>query len=360
MFTLLSLQKPRIKTVSNGDSSVKDDGELQAAMHFLTRDPLFDSEKPYSMRYPPQGDLPQSNIKREKHLLEIHNMRQRLDDLKFEQCGFGMMNMDSDMSYDDFNDGSKITSVYLQEIGEAMKRTLNAKHVYVIDYAVRRRHSEFPISTGKNYKYDQPTAMAHIDFTCDEGRRMLQVLYGDDADKVIQGRWQIIKYLSTVYDIEIDTENSSLQPNSAWRPLRGPLNDWPLGLCDAQSVDFANDTMAGDIVFRDWATENMQVRYNPMQKWYYLPDHIPSEVLIFKSADSEGDGANGELEIFNQHYLRIRYALTSKVCPHAGFFNPQVRKHELPRESIDCRAFVLYADLDEYPPEVGNLFQGHM
>ena len=63
--------------------------------------------------------------------------------------------------------------------------------------------------------------------------------------------------------------------------------DWPLAVCDAETVDFENDTMAGDVVDRDAVFENTQVHYNPQQKWYYLANQIPSELLIFKNADSE-------------------------------------------------------------------------
>ena len=87
-------------------------------------------------------------------------------------------------------------------------------------------------------------------------------------------RSPIVKYSGLIHD-------------SAWRPLRGPLNDWPLGLCDASSVDFEKDTMPGDIVYRNWSTENLQVHYHEDQRWYYLPEQMPSEVLIFKSAESD-------------------------------------------------------------------------
>jgi len=49
--------------------------------------------------------------------------------------------------------------------------------------------------------------------------------------------------------------------------------------------------------------------------------------------------------------------LTEKASPHAAFYNPKVAPDELPRESIDCRAFVFYIDLPEYPPVVEDFFQ---
>lgn len=76
-------------------------------------------------------------------------------------------------------------------------------------------------------------------------------------------------------------------PCSVWHPLQGPLVDWPLAVCDASTVDFASDTIAGDVVDREAVFENTQVHFNPAQKWYYLPNQLPSELLVFKNADSE-------------------------------------------------------------------------
>lgn len=52
--------------------------------------------------------------------------------------------------------------------------------------------------------------------------------------------------------------------------------------------------MAGDLVYEDFAVENLQVLHNPKQRWYYLPDQEVSEALIFKSADSAHCDAPGK------------------------------------------------------------------
>jgi hypothetical protein len=65
-----------------------------------------------------------------------------------------------------------------------------------------------------------------------------------------------------------------------------------MAICDADTVEFELDTMAGDIVDRDAVFENTQVHFNPHQKWYYLSNQLPSELLIFKNADGDiGHGA---------------------------------------------------------------------
>lgn len=92
--------------------------------------------------------------------------------------------------------------------------------------------------------------------------------------------------------------------------------DWPLAICDAETVDFENDTMAGDVVDRDAVFENTQVHYNPQQKWFYLANQIPSELLIFKNADSESKfGASP-----GKHIPLRFYVLTIKGRRSSCFF----------------------------------------
>lgn len=81
--------------------------------------------------------------------------------------------------------------------------------------------------------------------------------------------------------------------HSVWKPLRGPLRDWPLALCDAASVQ-ANDLTPADVVFDTKVTENMQVHHDAAQKWYYLEDQDPSELLVFRQADSHHTGRVGK------------------------------------------------------------------
>ncbi|KAM7183027.1 hypothetical protein V8F33_013855 [Rhypophila sp. PSN 637] len=290
---------------------------IEGHVHFLARSPIYELEKPYSLRFPPVSGLPQSNIDRENHALLFRNMRD-LEGLSLERNGFDVLGFRGcSMGYADFEDDVKVRDVYLREVCLALKARLGATRVIAVDFVIRRRHPTFPVSTGRDYDHDQPTAMAHVDFTLDEGTRMLSSLFGTRADKVTRHGWQVI---------------------NAWKPLRGPINDWPLGICDASTVDHEHDTVPSDIVYEGWVTENMQVHYNPDQTWYYLPDHTIDEVLIFKSAESDPG--------------------KSQATPHSGFHNPHADENEVPRESIDARFLVLYAPADDYPPVVGGIFPG--
>ncbi|CCC14295.1 hypothetical protein SMACR_08858 [Sordaria macrospora] len=290
---------------------------VMSTMWYLERSPLYDTEKPYSMRYNPDDGVPQSNFQKIRCPVKVKSMREPgAGPFRLDECGFQLIQLHSSLEPDDFWDQERVQSVYIQEVKEALKKELGAKYVHVLDYALRKRHESFPISTGEEYEYDQPTALAHIDFTRDEGERITKVLFGDRAGEVLKGRWQAV---------------------NIWKPIRGPLNDWPLGLCDGRTLDFEKDTVSSDVVFDDFVTENLQIYPNPASEWYYLPDHNTWEALIFKSGDSDPSAA-------------------VPGCCHSGFFNPKSDKSEL-RQSLDCRCFVYYADLDEYPPIVADVTQ---
>lgn len=87
---------------------------------------------------------------------------------------------------------------------------------------------------------------------------------------------------------------------SVWHPIRGPCVDWPLAVCDAATVDFDKDTMASDFVDLWGYSENVQVHHSEAQRWYYLENQMPNELLVFKSADSE-EGKPGVLP--GTHFL---------------------------------------------------------
>lgn len=74
--------------------------------------------------------------------------------------------------------------------------------------------------------------------------------------------------------------------NSVWRTIRGPNTDWPLALCDYETLDVGNDIEFIDFVGRDSTTEGIELFYNPNQKWYFLDRQMPEEVFVFCNTDS--------------------------------------------------------------------------
>jgi hypothetical protein len=105
-------------------------------INFLIRSPLYDTVKPYTLRYQPSDDFPQTNVERTLHEITFHDMRQQ-QGLSYEKDGFMLASMESCMKYEDYDDVEKVEKVHQKEIVEMARKSLGAMHVEVLDYVVR-------------------------------------------------------------------------------------------------------------------------------------------------------------------------------------------------------------------------------
>ena len=137
-----------------------------SSIHFLEKSPVFLEEKPYAFRFDLDDDsIPQTNMTmKEVEGIAIVNMRGAEDAFTLEKTGFEVIELQSKLAYEDFDDETKIP-VYLRELEELLQRRLGAKQVFVFRHGLRKRHPEFPVSTGRGYQFDQPTSVAHVDTT---------------------------------------------------------------------------------------------------------------------------------------------------------------------------------------------------
>jgi hypothetical protein len=117
------------------------------------------------------------------------------------------------------------------------------------------------------------------------------------------------------------------------------VTDWPLAVCDAQTVDAQKDLIDTDIVTRKSFTEGSQVYHSESFKWYYLNNQLASEVVLFRQTDTDPHFATG-MSCLTFVFSASVYILPG--VPHAGFKNPKSQATERPRESVEARAFVYY------------------
>lgn len=81
---------------------------------------------------------------------------------------------------------------------------------------------------------------------------------------------------------------------SLWKPIRGPLTDYPLTLCDRRMIDYKTQTTEMDIVTQHFVNENMRIYYHEAHRWYYWKDLKEDEVLVFVQADSDAPDQAGK------------------------------------------------------------------
>jgi hypothetical protein len=161
--------------------------DVQASIHFLRRNARFAQEKPYILRYlPDTPELLVNNIEFDNvAAVTILDLRPRLESINFDSSGIAVTKIDIGMTYEDFSNAAKIEFEYLPQLKQHIRQFLGAKSVTIIPHIVgtagpselmgppelevtmalfkiRKRHPNFPVSTGIQYDYEQPTNIAHV------------------------------------------------------------------------------------------------------------------------------------------------------------------------------------------------------
>ncbi|KAL3472619.1 hypothetical protein BJX99DRAFT_213377 [Aspergillus californicus] len=239
---------------------------------FARRDnAVLETEKAYVLDYIAGPDIPPTNIEVETvDNISVQDFRK--NPLSLEKHGITVMQLVTSMQYSDFADDQKVQTSFLEEAKVCLKDLLQARDVYVIDYEIRRRHETFPKSTGVPYDAAQPIVVAHGDFTPRDASQRLKDLFGKDAEAKAERPFQFF---------------------NLWKPLRGPVRDWPLALCDPVTVDPKRDILHVDNVCTDRIGEVFNLHHNPGQRWYYLSNQRESEAWVFNGYDSRKDGQYG-------------------------------------------------------------------
>ncbi|KAL8811597.1 MAG: hypothetical protein Q9223_007499 [Gallowayella weberi] len=300
---------------------------VETSMHFLRRDELYNSEKPYQLKYAAAEGVPISNFRLEKkEPIKINSLRGYKKEFSFDKNGFTVMKIDEDIPYNDFSDGAGIRR-YLDVVAAGLQNLLGADKVQVYQYVVRpgpRRPSveDMTLTILRFVNVIQPfQSRKKVKGTSSASHRqslILVCIHCSDASKLPaqRERVRLIQSQDTTREQamftfqEVNGDAATLSPNLRY-----------------QVVNVQTDQLvAADAVFKSKVTENLQVHYDAGHRWYYLEDQKPSELLVFRQADSHPAGRVG--------------------VPHTSFLNPKASGDEQPRESIEVRALVSYGSVD--------------
>lgn len=109
---------------------------IHTTTHFLKRDPLYDTTKPYSLRFDAPEGFPRANIKLDERAIAVHDVRQTgIPD--FEKDGCTIIPFKAETSYKDFDDEEIVQRVFLKQVSNHLKKLLKAQHVQVFEHTVR-------------------------------------------------------------------------------------------------------------------------------------------------------------------------------------------------------------------------------
>ena len=244
---------------------------------------------------PPQGTgVPRRVGNYRPFRVRIHDARPVADALSLDREGFQLVRQPTAVA--DFYDEAEVRGRYFDEVEALVRRVTGAAKVVVFDHTIRV--AERAVERGLR----APVASVHNDYTETSGpQRVRDLLEAPEAGARLAHRF-------AEYNV--------------WRPIRGPVRMWPLGLVDAATIAPA-DLAVCDLVYSDRTGEIYQGVFNPAHRWYYVPDMERDEAVLIKCYDSARDG-------------RARFSL------HAAFEDPTSPSDAPPRESIEVRTLAFF------------------
>jgi hypothetical protein len=267
---------------------------VEAKLNYLAPMP----EKPFNYTYDPPPGVPRTNAVYDERVIAIHNARPIAARLTLD--GEGIALAERRTSQRDFDDEDELRRIYYPESAAMVAAASGAARVVVFDHTIRRRNpNEADLTKGTPR---QPMTRVHADFTVTSGPQRVRDVMGEEAGEFLRRRFAFI---------------------NLWRPIKGPLVDAPLALCDARST-VQSDFIGVEQRYRDRKGEIYFVTHNPAHRWLYVPQMRADEALLIKCYDSVAAGV-------------------ARFVPHSAFEDPTMPANPLPRESIEIRTIAFFA-----------------
>jgi hypothetical protein len=266
-------------------------GGVTAPLNFL--EPM--AQKPVFYNYQPPAGVPQRTGRNQTHTVRVHDGRAIADALSLDRQGFVLLRRPTAVR--DFYDEDQVARVYYPECERLMREATGAHRVLAFDHITR--NAAMAAVAGSGVK--MPAKRVHNDYTATSAPQRVRDLMGADAAELLRHRFAII---------------------NLWRPIRGPLLESPLALCDAQTLADAN-LVSSDLLYPDRAGEIQSITYSPQQRWYYFPKMTADEIVLIRCFDSGLDGPH-------------------RFSAHGAFDDPNSPVAAPPRESIEVRTLVFF------------------
>ena len=253
------------------------------------------SVKPQTYNPPPGTGVPRRLGNYGQFRVRIYDARPVADSLSLDREGFALRRHDTVVA--DFYDEKQVRDVYYPEMERLVADVTGAEKVIVFDHTIRT--AERAVERGLR----APVQMVHNDYTDKSGpQRVRDLLPAEEAEARLKHRF-----------VEINV----------WRPIKGPVQAWPLALADAGSIAPA-DVIPADLIYADRTGEILYGIYNPNHRWNYFPRMERHEATLIKCFDSLKDG-------------RARFSL------HTAFEDPTSPESAPPRESIEIRTLAFFS-----------------
>jgi hypothetical protein len=264
---------------------------IEATVNYIDNN----GERLFTYTGEPGANDKRSGGKPDPHTVIMHNGRPHADQFVLDRDGFRFVPHPTKVQ--DFYDQDEIRRVYYPEMIDLVKAETGAKRVVVFDHTLRTADDEMREAK----KIREVVRRAHNDYTEWSAPQRVRDILPGEADELLKRRFAIVQ---------------------VWRPIRHPVETFPLAICDARSVSF-DDFVISERIYPNRKGQTYAITYNPKHHWYWFPRMRREEALVFKVYDSVKDGV-------------------ARWTAHTAFEDPTSPPNARPRESIEIRTMAFF------------------
>ncbi len=255
---------------------------------------LASDQRPGFYNYKPPEGAPDPTPQTQRVATVVEDARDHIDTLSLDKEGLAIEQLATAAT--DLYDETQVREIYYPEVEALVKRHTGAARVMAFDFNLRNRALAESVK-----RVQKPVTFVHNDYTVASGpQRVRDLVGGDEAETLIAGRFAVI---------------------NVWKPIVGPVKRSPLAVCDASSMQ-ASEFLETDLLYPDRTGEIYSVAHSPSHRWLYVSDMLPTETMLLKCYDSEGEGV-------------------ARFTAHSAIELPD-SDDQPPRESVEVRTLVFY------------------
>ncbi|KAI3327785.1 methyltransferase-like protein [Xylariaceae sp. AK1471] len=261
-------------------------------------------------RPPPEGQVaynyvdttpagqPQNNVEKYQQEVSIQDVRNHESEYTLDRDAFQIIQDVPESKEKAFADDESIKANYYPEVEKLLLDHIpGSNRIFLFDHTIRRAD---PDASRKAVQ------IVHIDQTAYSAEKRVRKHMGDDAEKLLQGRYRIV---------------------NVWRPLnKNPVQSMPLAFASSFTLDQKDVIPVEHRYPHGYTGQTAAINYSASQKWNYLSGMTGDERLL--------------LECFDSDTLKEGSTVEGGRVAHTAFEHPLTPPDAEGRESIEVRALV--------------------
>ncbi|VUC32068.1 unnamed protein product [Clonostachys rosea] len=168
-------------------------------MTFLSRNKLYETEKPYTTDFPVEGidGATMTNHTFDVQSIVFHDARSAKESFELDRDGFCYINAETSLKAEDATpEKTEMMDRYTDEVVEILRKKFpQYQEIRSMDFQVRKRHPDFPDGEERRAEFAQPATVPHSDFSKRGAFLRMADIFPGQESHYKKRKFNLIKYV---------------------------------------------------------------------------------------------------------------------------------------------------------------------